>query len=188
MEQLLFIKNGVKDFYRVGAVAPSSRFLAERMARATLPAGRQVSMNNDQTIVELGAGTGAITKELLKILPTQGRLTILEINPDFVSFLEKNFKDQRMVCYAKSAENLPKIFGKNSADAIVSSLPLGNFGTYYSKKIILGAKDCLKPNGIFVQFQYSLKSWRLLKKTFRQVNICFEPRNIWPAFIYICRK
>src|SRR3989344_2154688 len=83
MEQLLFIKNSVKDFYRVGAVAPSSRFLAERMARATL-------INNAQTIIELGAGTGAITKELLKILPLQGRITILEINPDFVSFLEKN--------------------------------------------------------------------------------------------------
>ena len=56
MEQLLFIKNSVKDFYRVGAVAPSSRFLAERMARAAL-------INNAQTIIELGAGTGAITKE-----------------------------------------------------------------------------------------------------------------------------
>jgi len=181
MEQLLFIKNSVKDFYRVGAVAPSSRFLAERMARAAL-------INNAQTIIELGAGTGAITKELLKILPLQGRLTILEINPDFVNFLEKNFKDQRMICYAKSAEFLPKIFGKNSADAIVSSLPLGNFGTHHSKKIIIDAHDCLKPNGVFVQFQYSLKSWQTLKKIFRQVDICFELRNLWPAFIYICRK
>src|SRR3989344_4908536 len=158
MEQLLFIKNSVKDFYRVGAVAPSSRFLAERMARATL-------INNAQTIIELGAGTGAITKELLKILPLQGRLTILEINPDFVSFL-----------------------GKNSSDAIISSLPLGNFGTHHSKKIIIDAHDCLKPNGVFVQFQYSLKSWQTLKKIFRQVDICFELRNLWPAFIYICRK
>jgi len=104
MEQLLFIKNSVKDFYRVGAVAPSSRFLAERMARATL-------INNAQTIIELGAGTGAITKELLKILPLQGRLTILEINPDFVSFLEKNFNDLLRQKRRIFAENFRQKFG-----------------------------------------------------------------------------
>ncbi|OHA38952.1 MAG: hypothetical protein A3I97_00480 [Candidatus Taylorbacteria bacterium RIFCSPLOWO2_02_FULL_44_35] len=179
MEQLLFLKNSVKNFYRVGAVMPSSRFLSKRMARAT---------HGAETIIELGAGTGAITKELLKILPLQGRLTILEINPDFVSFLEKNFQDKRMVYYAKSAEFLPKIFGKNSAAAIVSSLPFGNFSRQRTEKILSGVVDCLKPNGVFVQFQYSLKSWRTLKKIFRQVDICFEPRNLWPAFIYICRK
>ncbi len=179
MEQLLFIKNSVKDFYQVGAVAPSSRFLASRMARAA---------NGAETIIELGAGTGAVTKELLEILPVNGQLKVFEINPEFVNFLKKTLEDKRVAYYCQSAEFLPKIFGKNSANAIVSSLPLGNFGKHFSKKIIDVAYECLKPNGVFVQFQYSLKSWRLLKKTFREVEICFEPRNIWPAFIYICRK
>jgi len=181
MENLIFIKNSVKNFYRVGAVAPSSRFLAIRMAQAAMA-------NNATNIIELGAGTGAITGELLKILPAQGRLTVLEINKEFLSFLEKKFQDQRLVCYAESAEFLPKLFGKNSADTIVSSLPFGCFSKQRTEKIITSVIKCLKPNGVFIQFQYSLKSWRLLKKTFRQVDICFEPRNLWPAFIYICRK
>ncbi|HEY4496249.1 MAG TPA: methyltransferase domain-containing protein [Candidatus Paceibacterota bacterium] len=181
MEQLIFIKNSIKNFYRVGAVVPSSRFLAKKMALAA-------SANGAKTIIELGAGTGAITKELLKILPAQGRLNVLEINPDFISFLEKKIKDPRLVCYNQNAEFLPKIFGKNSADTIVSGLPFGNFGRHQTEKIIVAVIECLKPNGFFVQFQYSLKSRRMFKKFFRQIDISFEPRNIWPAFIYICRK
>ena len=45
----------------------------------------------------------------------------------------------------------------------------------------------LAPAGVYVQFQYSLKSLYLLKKYF-SVRLRFTLFNIPPAFVYVCRK
>ena len=58
-EELLFIRRWLANPLKVGALLPSSPFLAKTVAR-------NVKYGPDEAIVEVGAGTGAVTKGLLK--------------------------------------------------------------------------------------------------------------------------
>lgn len=181
MSTLLFIKNSLKDFRRIGAVSPSSRFLARRMARAGLSRGAK-------NVAELGAGTGVITREILKKLPEDGHLSVFEANNEFVDYLEREVQHSRIRLYRSDAREIAEVMGEKTVDAVISGLPLGNLGRRASEKILFQIARALKPDGVFVQFQYSLISYRVIKRHFAGVKILFEPRNIWPAFIYVCRK
>ncbi|MEM4240258.1 MAG: methyltransferase domain-containing protein [Candidatus Woesearchaeota archaeon] len=162
----------------IGAVAPSSRFLCERMLKP-------IDFSNSRTIVELGAGTGAFTRIILKRMRKDARLVVFEIHKPFVKKL-KTIKDTRLKVISKPAQHLSSHVA--NADAIVSGLPLMAFPEQAVKKIISEAKAALKPNGVFVQFQYALKSRKFLKQNFSRVMIDFTPLNIPPAFVYVCRK
>ena len=61
IEHIQFLSITILDFKNVGAILPSSRFLAQRMARIVA----HVAEDGDM-IFELGPGTGVITKEILR--------------------------------------------------------------------------------------------------------------------------
>jgi phospholipid N-methyltransferase len=67
-----------------GAVAASSRYLAKKMVERAGLAGAKV-------IVELGPGTGAITRYILKNKPSGARFITFEINPKFIPGLKKKY-------------------------------------------------------------------------------------------------
>jgi phospholipid N-methyltransferase len=146
---------------------------------------KPVDFANARTIVELGAGTGVFTKQLLKRMRNDARLHAFEIHPPFLKQLLR-IKDARMKLVPQRAEQLATHVAQ--ADAIISSLPLMAFPTTTVNKIITAVKQSLKPGGVYVQFQYGLKSKTLLKQHFNNVSIDFTPLNIPPAFIYRCRK
>jgi len=56
------------------------------------------------------------------------------------------------------------------------------------EKIILEAYNCLKKNGNYIQFQYSLQSKKLLAKKYDTIDIKFTIKNFPPAFVYTCHK
>ncbi len=64
----LFLKRWLRRPFATGAVVPSGRLLAEAMAKAT----RTVIDGRPGHIVELGAGTGEVTKALLAAIPSPG--------------------------------------------------------------------------------------------------------------------
>nr|HMQ74313.1 methyltransferase [Rubrivivax sp.] len=70
-----------------GAVAPSSQFLARAMADAARGAGH---------IVELGAGTGAVTRALARQHP-DATLTLVELQPALARRLARSFPQARVV-------------------------------------------------------------------------------------------
>lgn len=162
----------------VGAVVPSSRFLAAKMLKP-------VDFSKARTIVELGAGTGVFTKRILKRMRKDAKLTVFEINPVFIAKLS-TIKHPRMTLLAKPAEQLTRHVTK--ADVVISSLPLMSFPEKTVKKILAEVKKSLKPDGQYIQFQYGLKSRKLLKQLFAEVSLDFTPLNVPPAFVYRCRK
>src|SRR5574340_153459 len=81
-----FALEAASDFQNIASVAPSSRHLARAMLDG-------LSINEARTVVELGAGTGAITRVLLETLPARATLLAFEINPEFISHMEKRFSD-----------------------------------------------------------------------------------------------
>jgi phosphatidylethanolamine/phosphatidyl-N-methylethanolamine N-methyltransferase len=135
-----------------GAVAPSGRPLARAMARA---AGRL----SDGLVVELGPGTGPVTRALLERGLDRRRLVLVEYDPRFCRMLEARFRPAAVI--EGDAYDLPRTLGPLAREriaAIVSSLPLLNQPPHRREKLIRDAFDLMGPDSVFVQFTYGLLS------------------------------
>lgn len=149
--------NGRRPFFRswlrhprhVGAVLPSSRALGRLMAA-------QLDVERPGTVVELGGGTGAITRELLAAGIHPRRLLVLERDPNFHRMLRERFPAVRVV--QGDAAALGDVVRDNDAgqvNAVVSGLPMLNFPPELQNAILKGAFGQMDENGLFVQFTYS---------------------------------
>src|SRR4029453_7385811 len=116
----LFLKRWLRRPLATGAVMPSGRLLAEAMARTT----RAVIDGRPGHVVELGAGTGEVTKALLAAGVAPDRLVLVERDPEFATFLRRHFTGPRIV--EGDAARLPRLLadhGMAPIPAVVSSPP-----------------------------------------------------------------
>ena len=181
MSQKEFFSAFLKQSKNVGAVAPSSKFLVKKMVDP-------IDFTNVKCIVEFGPGTGTITHELLNRMPPDSLLLAFEINKEFCEKL-KGIKDSRLRIISDTAENIENYLPENKiqkVDYIVSSLPFAMIPNGIVRNILKISLKVLSPAGAFIQYQYSLNSYRRLKNTFKNVDLNFTPMNIPPAFIFTC--
>jgi phosphatidylethanolamine/phosphatidyl-N-methylethanolamine N-methyltransferase len=135
-----------------GAVAPSGRALARAMAAA-------VGGATDGLVIELGPGTGPVTRALLEGGVEQERLILVEFDPRFCRMLAERFRPARII--QGDAYDLPGVlqdFAGQPITAFVSSLPLLNQPPHRREKLIDDAFALMGPEGLFVQFTYGLLS------------------------------
>ncbi|MFY7670707.1 class I SAM-dependent methyltransferase [Tenacibaculum sp. MEBiC06402] len=180
-----FFKEAIATAKTSGTIAPSSRFLADRMLKG-------IDFASANVIVELGPGNGAITKHLLQKINPNTTLICFEINENFYNELQK-INHPQLIVLKVSAENVKKEIQKLSfseADYVVSSLPLSIIPKEISMSILDKSHEILKEGGKYIQFQYSLNYLKNLKKVFgkKNVSVQFEAINIPPAFVYQCTK
>jgi len=183
------------NFQTVGAVAPSSRYLARAMLRP-LPLG------NTRVVVELGSGTGVMTQALLNLIPPDATLFAFEINPRFVEYLKASVSDSRLVLINASGETVGTELrrrGYKRADAVVSSLALGLMSDRQRHTVLNAVGSLLDQRGVFTQYQYfhglqlrnrKLRKFdvaRLLHRYFSLVQRKIIWRNLPPAFVFACR-
>jgi phosphatidylethanolamine/phosphatidyl-N-methylethanolamine N-methyltransferase len=136
----------------VGAVAPSGRALARAMAMAVGEAGNGF-------VVELGPGTGPVTKALLERGFNRERLILVEYDPSFCSMLSRRFGPGGII--QGDAYDLLRTLGdfaRRPVAAVVSSLPLLNQPPRRRGKLIDDAFALMGSHGLFVQFTYGLIS------------------------------
>ena len=144
-----FLLRFLDDPRRTGAVAPSSPFLAREMARAVDP-------RKPGLIVELGPGTGPVTKALLARGAPRERLVLVEFDPQFCKALAMRFPKVRVVRGdAYDLKRTLEDLGQPVA-AVVSSLPLLNEPPTRRLKLLEDAFALMGPGGVFVQFTYGL--------------------------------
>jgi phospholipid N-methyltransferase len=118
---LLVVRKFFSNAKSVATVAPSSR----SMARAAI---RGIDWSNTRCLVELGAGTGPITRELVAAAPPGVRLVINEFDADFCRVLREKFPTADVV--EGDAGRLQKMLterGIDGADYVLSGLPLTHF-------------------------------------------------------------
>lgn len=184
----LFLKRWLRRPFSVGAVMPSGRFLAEAMARATLDA---VS-GRDGHVIELGAGTGEVTKALLAAGIRPENLVLVERDPELASFLRRHFSGPRIV--EGDAARLPQLLeqqGISSVAAVVSSLPLLSLPAEIVNGIVAGVFKAMPRGAGLVQFTYGPTPPvpRLLRERFRLTGT--RGRRIWrnipPAVVWTFR-
>ena len=182
MNAFKFFMEGIKRFKEMGTIARSSRFIGRTMCK-------YIDFKKAKCIVEIGAGDGPITKELLKNMSEDCKLICIEINETLVPSLRKQFEsDPRITIIqgdAMKMEEYIKAAGFEQADHVVSAIP---FVIIPEDDIIKESKRCMKMGGKYLQLHYSLIARKRYQRIFGNTEIDFVMRNIPPAFIHICEK
>lgn len=182
MPYKLFFQEYSKNCKQTGSVLPSSRFLIRSMCQ-------YIDFNQTITVLQLGAGTGVITRHLLKKLNSTSQLLCIEKNKKFVDFISQKIIDKRLHIINGSAEYMVQhLKNKHSVDYIISSLPLYNIPRPTKINIIRQCHEALKPSGCYIQYQYSLTDKKNIQKIFDHCSVSFQLLNFPPAFIYHCIK
>ena len=171
MRGIGFTYEFLKHPAEVGTVIQSSKLLARAMAQ---------EIDGNLHVIEFGAGMGAVSVQILKRLPRNGRLTCFETNPRFSKSLQR-INDPRLEIIHDDAENCEKYV--NCLDCVVSGLPLILLSKSKREKIL----DISSKSKRFIQLQYSPLLNKTIKNHFSDVRIKFVPLNFPPAFIYVCR-
>ena len=150
MAYRLFIGEFFRTYRVTASLVPSSRFLAAAMLDP-------VDFRKPCTIVELGPGTGVMTKEILRRMTPDSRLFAFEVNPQFIRHLRAQHRDPRLIIlHADACDLADHLRGHNAGalDAVISSLGLTSMPHSIRTRIIQQAESCLAPGGVLTQFQY----------------------------------
>jgi phospholipid N-methyltransferase len=118
------------------------------------------------------------------------RLIAVEVNPVFVQECRR-ISDRRLLVRNDCAGSLDEIMaeiGVSEIDCIVSSLPLAIMDDDLVERVLAVTHASLRPDGTFLQYQYSLKHRRALEQRYPQVRLGFTLRNFPPAFVYSCSR
>lgn len=180
---LKFIRYAVKNPMEVGAFFPSSRFLADKMIE-------NIDFDKSINLVEIGAGTGAITNRILSRMRPDARLFCFEKSLNFFESL-KDIKDDRLALINDRAENIKNhlnAYGLDSVDCVISTLPLATLPDPVVDEVLVKIKEVLPAGGIYTQLQYSLFSLKKVKGHFSNVKISFTPLNYYPSFVYTSKN
>jgi phospholipid N-methyltransferase len=160
---------------------PSSARLVRRLVSG-------VDFSSARNLVELGPGTGCVTREILRRMRPDARLISLEVNPVFVEQCRR-IDDPRLTVREACASSLPEILaeeGIGAADVVVSSLPLGMMDDELVERILNASRVGLRPGGRFVQYQYMLSHYAQVRAHYPSVALGFTALNVPPAFVYTC--
>lgn len=180
-ERINFLKVFTTDKH-VGAVAASSRFVVGNVIKH-VPKGAK-------TIIECGPGEGVLTRALLKKLPQEGTLLAIESNQEFVAVL-KGINNPRLKIAEGKAQDIVghvKKYHMTQVDFAVASIPFSFITPSERTQIVRDIHRVLRPDGVFVIFNYSPLMYRTMKKVFGNASIGFELRNILPCSIIVARK
>jgi phosphatidylethanolamine/phosphatidyl-N-methylethanolamine N-methyltransferase len=151
-DETRFLKRAFESPRLTGAVAPSGRFLARAMARSVDPGG-------DGLVVELGPGTGPVTRALIERGVARERLVLVEYDGAFCRLLAQRFAPAEVV--RGDAYDLERTLTRlrdRPIAAVVSSLPLLNQAPALRAKLIEDAFALMGPAGVFIQFTYGFVS------------------------------
>lgn len=146
----LFLYEAIMHPSMVGALFPSSKRLAYSLTQ-------QISVNPPGLVVELGAGTGAITAALLNQKNLFHQLIVIERSVKLSNHLAHRFPELRVI--QGDARQLHKIINHSTStpvQAIVSSLPLRTLSFSVVKKIGAEINHVLIKGGLYIQYTYSL--------------------------------
>jgi phospholipid N-methyltransferase len=114
-------------------------------------------LSDAKIVVELGPGTGVMTRALLDVVPADARVLAFEINPRFVKYLREDITDPRLEVIEAGAETAGDELrrrGYARVDAVLSSLGLGMMPDAVSREIMQGLVPFLDERSGFTQFQY----------------------------------
>ena len=148
-ENIHFLKAFFKSPLHVGAISPSSPELAREMVRDIFP-------DENNAVLEIGVGTGAITKFLLPKLPNTRSYIGIEIDEGFVKILRKRFTNLLIVQgNASKASKIVQRARIKKVGYIISSLPFASLPKEGCEEILIEIDKFMQRGCVFRTFQYA---------------------------------
>jgi phospholipid N-methyltransferase len=181
--KLVFIQEFLKHPLQIGSIIPSSRYLERRIIAAA-------GIASANLVVELGAGTGGITRAILRAMPAHAKLLSIEINPQFHSLL-KNIEDDRLIAHKGSASELKEIIALYDLDApnvVISGIPFSTMSRSTGTEILKTISSLLSPNGRFIAYQVSNRVATLCQPLLGSGQTTTEFLNIPPMRVFQWEK
>jgi phosphatidylethanolamine/phosphatidyl-N-methylethanolamine N-methyltransferase len=173
----LFVRSLLLNPRAMGALAPSSPKLSRLMASLVDSA--------NSSVLEIGAGTGAVTRALLARNVHPDRLIVIERDPSLAAFLRHEFPGVRVRC--GEAIHLCRILSESvgRVDTVVSSLPLRNLPRVDRIRNVRAMINALTYKGQLIQYTYfagcPIPSRRLGLEAERlgRVWLNLPPASVW---------
>src|ERR1041384_1100248 len=139
LDEVAFIRSWIEKPISMGAVTPSGKMLARAMARCVDP-------ELPGPVIELGSGTGAVTKALVARGVDPARLVLVEFNPSFCRLLRTRYPDATVI--QGDAYRIQHLLGgllREKAAALVSGLPLVTKPFKIRQRLMSEAFDLMVP-------------------------------------------
>ena len=174
----------IKNIKHVGAVAPSSASLVREMVK---PLKKRVRESEKPIrILELGPGTGPVTKEIVNLMRPQDRLDIVELDEKFFKLIDEKFSGPNIQVYGM---NVMDFKSDQTYDFLISSIPYDQLPQDLSTELWQKQLDMLKPNSFLTYFKYY--KFNFIRGQFERgvvkkhcVHKSFVLMNVPPAFVY----
>lgn len=142
-----------RSFRTTGAVLPSGQRLGRALASFVSAGSRP------RRILEVGPGTGAVTRQILAAMRADDRLDLVEINDRFVRHLQQQLREDPAFRTASDRVRLfqcdvAELAAEEPYDVVVSGLPLNNFSVAEVRRLIAALTSLLGPGGVLSFFEY----------------------------------
>lgn len=179
-DAILFLGQYARRWRTIGAFAPSGPALVRRLVRAAgdVPDGK--------VIVELGPGTGVLTRELVRVHP-KARVVAVEVVDAFADRLATRFPTVAVVrgCASRLNEHLAGLgIAADDVAVVVSGLPMLSLPGDLPQRVMGAMAAALRPGRRYVQFSYSGRAWRgRAVPGFRPLGLSRVWPNLPPAVV-----
>ncbi|MDR7143671.1 phospholipid N-methyltransferase PmtA [Rhizobium sp. BE258] len=182
-EEIRFFKGMMQGPKTVGSIVPTSSITAKKMASV-------ININSGLPVLELGPGTGAITKAILGRGIKPEKLVAIEYSTDFYEHLVRLYPGVHFI--NGDAFDLDKTLGALKGqmfDSVVSAVPLLNFPMQARSALLESLLDRVPAGRPVVQISYGAISPIIARPDRYHIqHFDFIVRNIPPAQLWIYRR
>jgi len=186
---LFYLRTFIKNLRKTGAIAPSSKYLARDFTKV-LSRNLEEEEETPVRVLEIGPGTGSLTKLIVPALRPQDHLDIVELNRDFYRMISWKYRHFGNVHTYHA--NILDFNPEKPYDFIFSSLPYEGIPRDVSKEIWEKKLQMCKPGSYITYYKYiNIKRFRCkFEKEVVSKFCCKEKlvlRNLPPAYLYTLR-
>lgn len=182
-EEIRFFKGMMQGPKQVGAIAPTSSVTARKMASV-------VDLTSGLPVLELGPGTGVITKQILARGVAPEKIVSVEYSRDFYERLVEDYAGVNFI--HGDAFDLEKTLGAlagQTFDSVISAVPLLSFPMEARIRLIDDLLSRIPAGRPVVQITYGPVSPVIAKPDRYHIqHFDFIVRNIPPAQLWIYRR
>lgn len=177
-DRSVFLGKFLRQGLTIGSVTPSSRWMSRELAR-------YVDSSKPQKILELGAGTGVVTRVIEDTMHRDSTLVAVEALKDFEPMLRRSTRRTHLVI--DRVENVWKeLVALGPYDVVVNCLPLPSLPARVRASVLrvvdLGARDAMYSQLTEIPLLF-LPAY---KRYFRDVKFVMVPLNFPPGGVYHC--
>ena len=174
----LFLRRWLANPLQMGSIVPSSPALCRRVVQ-------QVRRNPDEWVLELGAGTGVVSRALLESNIPPERLSVVEIVPDMARHLAETLPGVEII--NGDARALPDLIPRNRhgrIGTIICGIPLVLLPLAEQRRFIQ-AMNGVAPGRGFLHYSYCATSpLPAQKHALTARREAWTPLNIPPASVW----